>query len=200
MGLFRRHGGDGDRWLVLGLGNPGEKYAATRHNAGAMVIDVLLDRSNARLKSHRSGCLVAEVTLSGSRAVLARTTGYMNESGRPAGQLTSFYKVHPERLLVVHDELDLPFGEIRLKQGGGTAGHNGLKSLGAHLRTKDFPRVRFGIGRPRGQKDPVAHVLERFSAEERAELPMLIERAADGVEAVLADGLDRAMNEFNTRA
>jgi PTH1 family peptidyl-tRNA hydrolase len=183
---------------VVGLGNPGERYAQTRHNLGAMTLDVLLERSNASLKSHKSGCLVAEVAIDDAKTVLARPTTYMNESGRPVGQLVRFYRAPPPRLIVIHDELDIPFGEVRLKFGGGTAGHNGLNSIVPHLRTKDFVRVRIGIGRP-GGTGAVAKVLDTFSRAERDELPVLLDRAADAVEAVIGRGLDRAMNEFNTR-
>jgi PTH1 family peptidyl-tRNA hydrolase len=197
--VFRRRSGDGDdRWLVVGLGNPGDRYAQTRHNLGAMTLELLLDRSNASLKSHKSGCLVAEVSIDGSRVVLARPTTYMNESGRPVGQLLRFYRTPPEKLIVVHDELDIPFGEVRVKFGGGTAGHNGLNSIVPHLRTKDFARVRVGIGRP-GGAGAVAKVLDTFSRAERDELGSVLERAADAVTTIVEVGLDRAMNEFNTR-
>jgi peptidyl-tRNA hydrolase, PTH1 family len=202
VSFFRRARGDDDeRWIVFGLGNPGARYARTRHNAGVMVVDELLDRSTASLKRHKSGSLTAETTLGDGRAVLARAaTAYMNESGRPLRELASFYKVAPQRIVVVHDELDIPFGEVRVKVGGGTAGHNGLKSVAQHLRTKEFVRVRVGISRPRGDRDPVGWVLEDFSAAERAELPRVLSDAADAVERTLSDGVERAMNEFNTRA
>ena len=201
MPLFRRTSGapDGDRYLVVGLGNPGERYAQTRHNAGVLTIDVLAERASAKLKSHKSGCLVAEGSLSGERVVLARPTSYMNESGRPVGALVRWYKQPPDNLVVVHDELDIPFGEVRVKAGGGTAGHNGLGSIVNYLGTKDFTRVRVGIGRPPGAKGAVGHVLDGFSAAERKELPFVLEEAADAVEAIVADGVERAMNEFNTR-
>lgn len=199
MRLLRRRPDEGDdRWLVVGLGNPGERYAQTRHNLGAMTLAVLLDRANASLKSHKSGCLIAEVDIASRRVVLARPTSYMNDSGRPVGQLVRFYRVPAERMVVVHDELDIGFGEVRVKFGGGTAGHNGLNSIVPHLRTKDFVRVRVGIGRP-SDAGAVAKVLDSFSRAERAELPAVLERSADAVEAVVERGVDRAMNEFNTR-
>jgi peptidyl-tRNA hydrolase, PTH1 family len=182
----------------VGLGNPGQRYARTRHNAGAMVLDELLDRSGAKLKSHKSGCLVAEVTMAGERVVLARPTSYMNESGRPIRELARWYKVEAGDIIVVHDEIDLPFGEVRIKSGGGTAGHNGLGSIVNHLSTKDFTRVRVGVGRPRGEG--VEHVLGEFSGAQRKELPDVIARAADATERILEAGLERAMNETNTRA
>lgn len=201
MPLFRRSSDeDGGRWIALGLGNPGERYSRTRHNAGVLVIEELLARTGSSLKSHKSGALVAEASLGGERVVLARSTGYMNESGRPLGQLVRFYKTPVERVIVVHDELDIAFGEVRVKCGGGTAGHNGLKSVAAHLGSKDFVRVRVGISRPSGRLDAVDYVLQSFSGAERKELPEIVERAADAVERILEVGAERAMNEFNTRA
>ena len=187
----------GERWAVVGLGNPGERYAGTRHNAGALALEVLLERCGARLRSHKSGCLIAEVRLGGRPAVLARPTSYMNDSGRPVRALAAFFKIAPERLIVLHDEIDLPFGVVRLKWSGGTAGHNGLRSLVSHLGTKDFVRVRIGVGRP--QRDAVEHVLDAFSGAERKELPAVLERAADAAERVIEVGIERAMNELNTR-
>jgi peptidyl-tRNA hydrolase, PTH1 family len=181
----------------VGLGNPGERYARTRHNAGAMVIDELLRRTDARLKSHKSGCLIAEVALGGERALLARPTSYMNESGRQVRELARWYKLDASGIIVVHDEIDLPFGEIRIKSGGGTAGHNGLSSIVNHLSTKDFTRVRVGVGRPRGEG--VEHVLGEFSGAQRKELPDVIARAADATERILEAGAERAMNETNTK-
>jgi PTH1 family peptidyl-tRNA hydrolase len=200
VGIFKRHAPDAvDRWIVVGLGNPGEKYEDTRHNAGAMVVHKLAERVGGKLKSHRSGCLVAEGSLAGSRVVIARPTSFMNESGRPVRKLMDFYKAPLERLVVVHDEIDIPFGEIRLKAGGGTAGHNGLRSLVSHLGSNEFLRVRVGVSRPRGRDATVGHVLDRFSGAERKELPDLLERAADAVERIIEVGAERAMNEFNTR-
>jgi PTH1 family peptidyl-tRNA hydrolase len=141
--------------------------------------------------------LIAEVRLGGQPAVLARPTSYMNDSGRPVRALAAFFKIAPERLIVLHDEIDLPFGVVRLKWSGGTAGHNGLRSLVSHLGTKDFVRVRIGVGRP--QRDAVEHVLDAFSGAERKELPAVLERAADAAERVIEVGIERAMNELNTR-
>ena len=201
MPLFRRSSSEeGGRWLVVGLGNPGDRYARTRHNVGAMVVHELLARTSSKLKSHKSGMLIAEVNLAGSPLVLARSTGYMNETGRPLGQLARFYKTPTEQLVVVHDELDIPFGDVRVKIGGGTAGHNGLKSVGNHLSTKEFPRVRVGVSRPTGRLEAADYVLQEFSGAERKELPEIIERAADAVERLITEGAERAMNEFNTRA
>ena len=200
MPLFRR-GSESPAGLrlVVGLGNPGSEYAGTRHNAGARVIAVLLERAGASLKRHKSGCLVAETRIGGERVALATPIAYMNESGGPVGRLVRWYKVAPADVIVVHDEIDIPFGEVRIKAGGGTAGHNGLGSLVSHLGTKDFLRVRVGVGRPRGRKAAADHVLDSFSGAERKELPELLERAADAVELIVESGTERAMNEVNTR-
>lgn len=163
-----------------------------------MVLDVLAERAGVAPKRHKSGCLVAEATVAGARAVLARPTTFMNDSGQQVGALVRFYKVPPERVVVVHDELDIRFGDVRIKRGGGTAGHNGLRSVASHLRTQDFLRVRIGISRP-GRRDPADYVLSDFSSAERKELPEIVEVAADAVERILEVGPDRAMNEFNTR-
>jgi peptidyl-tRNA hydrolase, PTH1 family len=163
-----------------------------------MTVDVLLERTGASLKRHKSGCLTAETAISDSRVVLARSLTFMNETGRAVRALLSWYKVPPERLIVVHDELDIPFGEVRVKVDGGTAGHNGLSSVSAHLGTKKFVRVRIGVSRP-GRMDAADYVLKEFSASDRKELPQIIESAADAVERIVEVGSDRAMNEFNTR-
>lgn len=201
MGLFRRGSTEpGDRWVIVGLGNPGEGYASTRHNAGVMVVERLLERTGSRFKRHKSGTFVAEAMVAGVRVVLARTvSAYMNESGRPVRQLVDWYKAPPRHVVVVHDELDVPFGDVRIKLGGGTAGHNGLKSIASHLGTKDFIRVRIGISRPAGLDDATDHVLDRFSSSERRRLEEILDRAADAVERILEAGIDRAMTEYNAR-
>lgn len=191
-----------DAWLVVGLGNPGPTYAGTRHNAGAMVVDLLAERAGVALKSQRKHRAdVAEVRLGGVpgvRAVLAKPHTYMNESGGPVGLLADFYKIEPDRLLVVHDELDLPFGTVRLKRGGGDNGHNGLRSVRARIGTGDYCRLRFGIGRPPGRMDPAAFVLKPFSTVEKREIELEVDRAADAAEAVVVDGLTYAQNHYNT--
>jgi PTH1 family peptidyl-tRNA hydrolase len=189
----------GERWAVIGLGNPGERYASTRHNVGVMVIERLLERTASSLKRHKSGCLIAEARVGEAPVVLGRTTSYMNESGRPIRELTGWYKVPPEMLIVVHDEIDIPFETLRVKTGGGTAGHNGLKSIVSHLGTNDFVRVRVGVGRPRGEKAAANHVLNDFSGAERKVLPDLLDEAAEAVERIIEVGSERAMNEVNTR-
>jgi PTH1 family peptidyl-tRNA hydrolase len=200
--LFRRSektGNDG-RWIIVGLGNPGSRYENTRHNVGVKVLELLLERAGASLKSHKSGSLVAEVNISGRPSILARSTSYMNETGGPVGKLIRWYKAEPDHVIVVHDEIDIPFGEVRVKFGGGTAGHNGLRSLASHLGTNEFIRVRVGVSRPRGQRDAADHVLDEFGGAERRELSEIVERAADAVESIVANGVERTMNEVNTRA
>jgi PTH1 family peptidyl-tRNA hydrolase len=186
-----------DAFLVVGLGNPGPGYAGNRHNAGFMVADLLAERQRARFKAHKSRADVVEGRVGGVRAVVAKPRSYMNESGGPVAGLRDFFKVPIERLVVVHDELDIPYGALRLKLGGGDNGHNGLRSIRRSLGTGDFLRVRFGIGRPPGRQDPADFVLKDFSAAERKDLGYHVDRAADAVESLLADGLERAQNVYN---
>jgi peptidyl-tRNA hydrolase, PTH1 family len=184
--------------VVLGLGNPGPTYAGNRHNLGYLVVDLLAERIGGRFsKGARGRADVVEGRLCGRRVVLAKPRSYMNESGGPAAAVLTFYKVPPERLVVVHDDLDLPFGAIRLKLGGGHGGHNGLRSLDRSLGTKEYLRVRIGIGRPPGRQDPADYVLRDFSPPERRELPLEIDRAADAVEALMTAGLGAAQNAFH---
>ena len=181
--------------LVVGLGNPGPKYAQNRHNVGFMVVDVLAGRVGETFKVHKkSGAEVATARLAGRPVVLAKRRVYMNESGRQVGPLAKFYSVAPADIVVIHDELDIDFGRIRLKLGGGEGGHNGLRSIVSALGTKDFKRVRIGIGRPPGRKDPAAYVLENFSSVERGEVPTICEQAADATELLIAQGLEPAQN------
>lgn len=184
-------------WLVVGLGNPGPQYAGTRHNAGHFVVDLLTERVGGKAKSHRTQNDLVEGHLSGQRVVIAKTRTYMNTSGGPVASLAKFYKGNPARLIVVHDELDIPFGALRLKRGGGDNGHNGLRSITQSLGDKNYLRVRFGIGRPPGRMDPAAYVLKDFGSAERKELPFLVDRAADAVEAMIADGLETAQNTYH---
>jgi PTH1 family peptidyl-tRNA hydrolase len=181
--------------LVVGLGNPGPAYAKTRHNVGFMVADVLAARIGSAFKVHKkSGAEVLTGRLAGAPVILAKPRCYMNESGRQVGPLAKFYSVPPSRLVVIHDELDIDFGRIRLKVGGGEGGHNGLRSIASALGSKDFQRVRIGVGRPPGRKDPAAYVLEAFTATERAEVPTICEQAADATELLIAEGLEPAQN------
>jgi peptidyl-tRNA hydrolase, PTH1 family len=194
---------DDGPWLVVGLGNPGARYAGNRHNVGAMVVSQLAADLGVRLSAHRSGAQVAQARLPpvagrpGAPLVLAVPTAYMNESG---GQVTSavrFFKVDPARLLVVHDELDLPFADLMLKRGGGEGGHNGLRSVSQSLGTKEYSRLRVGIGRPPGRMDPADFVLHDFSAAERKELPFVLADAADAVVLTVREGWDRAQERVN---
>ena len=185
-----------DRHLVVGLGNPGPRYAGNRHNAGFLVVDLLADRLGATFKAHKGGADVASGQLAGVPVALVKPRSFMNESGRPVASVARFYKVPLERLAVVHDELDLPFGALRLKRGGGDGGHNGLRSISAALG-KDYVRVRFGIGRPPGRQDPADFVLRDFGTAERKELDYLVDRCADAVEMLLRDGLEAAQNTYN---
>jgi PTH1 family peptidyl-tRNA hydrolase len=184
-------------WLVVGLGNPGPRHVANRHNAGFLVLDVLAERLAGRFKVHRGRAEVLEDRIGGNRVVLAKPLSYMNDSGGPVCALRDFYKIPPDRLAVVHDELDLPYGTLRLKYAGGDNGHNGLRSLRTSLGTGDFYRVRFGIGRPPGRQDPAEWVLRDFSTAERKDIDLHLERAADAVEALLTEGLERAQNRYN---
>ena len=162
-----------------------------------MVTALLAERVGARFKAHRSGNDVAEGRLAGVPVTLARPRAYMNVSGRPVAALTAFYKVPPDRLVVIHDELDIPFGTLRLKLGGGEGGHNGLRSITQALGTPDYYRVRFGIGRPPGRMDPAVYVLRDFSAAERKDLPFFVDRAADATETLIAKGLAEAQNIYH---
>ena len=188
---------------MVGLGNPGPGYAGNRHNVGAMVLDVLADRAGLRLsagKGPRARTLTGEGRLAGRRVVLARPLTYMNESGGPVRGLLDWSKVPVADLVVVHDELDIPFGAVRLKRGGGEGGHNGLRSISRSTGSKDYLRVRVGIGRPPGRQDPADFVLRDFSATERKELDLLLVEAADAVESLLAKGLEAAQNEVHPRS
>ncbi len=197
----------GDPWLVVGLGNPTDRYARNRHNVGQMVVDLLAGRAGARWTSHKSRALVAEVRLGvlpggapGPRVALAKSTGYMNVSGGPVAALARALGIEPARILVVHDELDLPLGSLRLKLAGGEGGHNGLKSVTQHLGTREYARLRIGIGRPPGQMDPADYVLRDFAKNEQPEIAVVIEEAADAVIAVVTQGLEKAQMELHTRS
>jgi peptidyl-tRNA hydrolase, PTH1 family len=192
-----------DVWLVVGLGNPGPAYAGHRHNVGYLVVDVLAERMGGSLRAHKSGrAQVVEGRLGPigpetPRVVLARARSYMNETGGPVSALAKFYKVPPERIIAIHDELDIPFGTLRTKLGGGDNGHNGLRSMRSSLGTGDFLRVRVGVGRPPGRQDPADFLLSNFSAAQRKELDINIVEAADAVESLVADGLEKTQQRFN---
>ena len=190
-------------FLVVGLGNPGPGYAGNRHNIGAMVLDELARRAGVRLspgKGARARALAAEGRLAGRRVVLARPLTYMNESGGPVRGLLDYHSLPVDSLVVVHDELDIPFSAVRLKCGGGEGGHNGLRSITRFTGTKDYLRVRVGIGRPPGRQDAADFVLKDFSAAERKELDLIVVEAADATEALIAKGLEAAQNEVHPRS
>jgi PTH1 family peptidyl-tRNA hydrolase len=189
-------------WLVIGLGNPGPEYASTRHNVGAMVVELVAEQLSSRMARHKRAHAVAtegRFGLPGSvtHVVLARPLSYMNESGGPVSALMGFYGIEADRLVVIHDELDIAFSALRVKFGGGDNGHNGLKSIRKSIGTGDFFRIRTGIGRPPGRQDPAEFVLRPFSGAERKDLPDLLDRGAGAVEALVVDGLESTQNRFN---
>lgn len=185
-------------WLIVGLGNPGPTYAATRHNIGYLVADVLADRVGGRFSVHKSRrAEVVEGRLAGERVVIGRTRSYMNVSGGPVATLAQYYDIPADRLVAIHDELDIDFGALRIKFGGGDNGHNGLKSIRQALGTGDFYRIRVGIGRPLGRQAVHDYVLRPFSAAERKELGVNVEEAADAVESLMTQGLSATQSAFN---
>ncbi|MET0966287.1 MAG: aminoacyl-tRNA hydrolase [Nakamurella sp.] len=186
-----------ETFLVVGLGNPGKQYVGNRHNVGAMIADVLAGRVGGSFKSHKAGADIVESRIAGQRLVLAKPRSYMNLSGGAAAGLARFFSIEPARIIALHDELDLPPSTVRVKLGGGEGGHNGLRSISASLGTKDYLRVRFGIGRPPGRMDPADYVLRDFSAAERKELGFDLERAADAVEMLIELGLEATQNQLH---
>jgi PTH1 family peptidyl-tRNA hydrolase len=187
-------------WLVVGLGNPGREYAGNRHNVGFMVADLLASRVGAKFgRSKRAHAEVGEGRLGfgGPKLILVKPLTFMNLSGAPVVALSQFFKVPVTNVVAVHDELDVPFGQVRAKRGGGEGGHNGLRSMSKSLGTKEYARVRFGIGRPPGRQDPADYVLSDFAAAERKELDFLVDRAADVVEAVVLEGVEWAQNKYH---
>ena len=187
------------RFLVVGLGNPGKKYERTRHNVGTDALNLLAKRHGAGLKVGRDRAQVAEFRLSDEAVVAAVPTTWMNESGEAVGALVRRFKVDASRVIIVHDELDLAPGVVRIKVGGGLAGHNGLKSVSQHLRTDDYVRVRIGVGKPQSKEHGADHVLSSIPAAERKVLDVAIEVAVDAVERIIALGAEAAMQEFNAR-
>lgn len=184
-----------DRWLVFGLGNPGDHYRKTRHNIGQMVLDYLA--SNSTFTSHKSRTEITDIHLVPNVVTLVKSKLFMNESGAPIKALADFYKVSMAKLIVIHDELDIPFNTIRIKQGGGDNGHNGLKDITTHFSGSGYYRVRMGIGRPAGPQDPADFVLKPFSSTEKSELDDFIARGAAAVERLIEKGLETAQQEFN---
>lgn len=191
-----------DSWLILGLGNPGPEYAATRHNIGQMVLDELATKVGGSFKKHskaRAQVLEGRLGLGGPKVILAKPLTYMNLSGGPTSALANFYGIEPDRIIVVHDELDIPFDSVKLKIGGGEGGHNGLRDISKALATKDYYRVRTGIGRPPGQMPTADFVLKPFTSAEKKDLPFLISHAADATELLIREGLLTAQQQFHTR-
>ena len=190
-----------ETWLVVGLGNPGPTYAGHRHNIGYLVNDELAHRMRGAWKRHKSGrsdVVEGRLTAGGPRVVLCRPSSYMNEVGGPVKAVASFFKIEPDHVIAIHDELDIAFDTMRLKLGGGDNGHNGLKSIRSSLGTGDFYRVRVGIGRPPGRQDVADFVLSNYSTTERKVLPFQVDTAADAVECLINDGLDKAQQRFNS--
>lgn len=205
MGLFdRKQKGTPFDWLVIGLGNPGEKYRRTRHNVGVEVVELLAKRHDTTLKAGRDNSLIGEARfgtgIDAERVVLAFPLTFMNESGRAVAALIRRYGIElPEQIIVVHDELDLDPGGLKLKNGGGLAGHNGLRSITQHLKTQDYLRVRIGVGKPPNKDRGASHVLTRVPARQREVLDVAVAEAADAVEMIVDDGIDAAMNRYNSR-
>lgn len=188
-----------DTWLIIGLGNPGAQYQGNRHNVGQMVLDELAARMGAGFKSHKARAQVLEgrLGIGGPRVVLAKPMSYMNVSGGPAAALANFYGIDPDHVVAVHDEIDIPFNTVKLKIGGGEGGHNGLRDISKALATKDYLRVRVGVGRPPGRMETADYVLRDFGTAELKELPFLLDEAADAVEILVRDGLTAAQQKFH---
>ena len=185
-----------NRWLVVGLGNPGPEYEKTRHNIGQLVVDLISDSN--KFSKHKSGMDISEVKCADQILVLAKSRSYMNESGGPTKSLADFYRILPDQIIVIHDELDLPFDNLRLKLGGGDNGHNGLKSISASLNSSEYFRIRMGIGRPIGQQDPADFVLKPFSKDQRDNLDEFLDQGVGAIKALVIDGLDKAQTAFNS--
>ena len=185
--------------LVVGLGNPGAEYAGTKHNVGAEVVELLARRHGARLRKSKERALVDEVRVGGKRLALAVPTTFMNDSGQSVAPLVRRYGVTTDQLVIVHDELDLEPAVLRVKVGGGLAGHNGLRSIKQHLHDDAFLRVRIGVGKPNSKEQGADHVLSRFGKRDREQIAVTVEEAADAVEMILADGVDTAMNRYNSK-
>jgi PTH1 family peptidyl-tRNA hydrolase len=188
-----------DTWLIVGLGNPGPEYSRNRHNVGQMVLDELAARIGGNFKIHKARAQVLEgrLGIGGPRLVLAKPVTYMNVSGGPVAALARFYDVDPSRVVAVHDEIDIPLNTVKLKIGGGEGGHNGLRDMSKALATKDYLRVRVGVGRPPGRMDTADFVLRDFALAEKKELPFLLDEAADAVELLIRDGLTAAQQRFH---
>lgn len=190
-----------ERWLIVGLGNPGAKYEQTRHNVGQMALDLLARELNETFKSHKTNSRIAtgRITVPGPSLILVKPNSYMNLSGGPTSQAANFFGVDPAKTIVLHDELDIPYGHVKLKQGGGHGGHNGLRDIAKSLNTPDFLRVRIGIGRPPGRQNPADYVLSNFSATEKKDLELLLVDAKDAVLSIIEDGLLKAQQDVHSR-
>ena len=188
-----------DTWLIVGLGNPGAEYKGNRHNVGQMVLDELAGRMGGKFKTHKARAQVLEgrLGIGGPRVVLSKPMSYMNVSGGPVAGLANFYGIDPHHVIAVHDEIDIPFNTVKLKCGGGEGGHNGLRDMSKALATKDYLRVRVGVGRPPGRMDTADYVLRDFGTAERKDLPFLLDEAADAVEMLVRDGLTAAQQKFH---
>lgn len=188
-----------DTWLIVGLGNPGAQYQGNRHNVGQMVLDELAGRIGGSFKTHKTRAQVLEgrLGIGGPRVVLAKPMSYMNLSGGPVAALASFYGIEPDHVVAVHDEIDIPFNTVKLKSGGGEGGHNGLRDMSKALSTKDYLRVRVGVGRPPGRMETADYVLRDFGTAERKELPFLLDEAADAVDVLVREGLTAAQQKFH---
>ncbi|UZX02392.1 aminoacyl-tRNA hydrolase [Arthrobacter sp. CDRTa11] len=188
-----------DTWLIVGLGNPGAEYKGNRHNVGQMVLDELAGRMGTGFKAHKARAQVIEgrLGIGGPRVVLAKPMSYMNVSGGPVAALANFYGITPDYVVAVHDEIDIPFNTVKLKIGGGEGGHNGLRDISKALGTKDYLRVRVGVGRPPGRMDTADYVLRDFATAERKDLPFLLDEAADAVDMLVRDGLTAAQQKFH---
>ncbi|MCO4254886.1 aminoacyl-tRNA hydrolase [Pseudarthrobacter cellobiosi] len=188
-----------DTWLIVGLGNPGAEYKGNRHNVGQMVLDELAGRMGGKFKTHKARAQVLEgrLGIGGPRVVLSKPMSYMNVSGGPVAGLANFYGIDPDHVVAVHDEIDIPFNTIKLKCGGGEGGHNGLRDMSKALATKDYLRVRVGVGRPPGRMDTADYVLRDFGTAERKDLPFLLDEAADAVEMLVREGLTAAQQKFH---
>jgi PTH1 family peptidyl-tRNA hydrolase len=188
-----------DTWLIVGLGNPGAEYKGNRHNVGQMVLDELAGRMGGKFKTHKARAQVLEgrLGIGGPRVVLSKPMSYMNVSGGPVAGLANFYGIDPDHVVAVHDEIDIPFNTIKLKYGGGEGGHNGLRDMSKALATKDYLRVRVGVGRPPGRMDTADYVLRDFGTAERKDLPFLLDEAADAVEVLVREGLTAAQQKFH---
>jgi PTH1 family peptidyl-tRNA hydrolase len=201
MALFGRAGkGSPFDWLVVGLGNPGQKYAGTRHNVGEEVVQMLAERCGAKLKGGRDNALVGETRMADQRVVLAFPLTYVNDSGQAVGAMVRRYRIEsPDHVIVVQDELDLAPGVLKIKAGGGLAGHNGLRSITQHLKSQDFLRVRIGVGKPDSKEVGKGHVLSRVPRRERELLDVTVVEATEAVETIVADGIDTAMQRYNQK-